>query len=84
MPLSRCSCPHLNEENLCSIYERRYRDGAPDEEQVALVTIGKKNYALMCGKINLLHESGRLEPEVAKQCCFIHPELLEGDYEGTN
>lgn len=64
-------CPSLNDQNLCSIYDRRigfqFRAIASDG------SIGM----CVCTRPETFVE--KLTPEIREQCCFAHPELLKSE-----
>lgn len=78
-------CPRLNDDNSCSVYAERYKEGSDD-----VVVVGywqsRKYKALdgtpavrpfFCGRVTQLHAAGAIPPDVAAGCAVIHPELLE-------
>lgn len=81
-------CPRLAPDGSCSVYEQRYGELA--HEDVVIVgywksrkyrTLENTDGALRpfpCGKVEQIHARGGLPEDVARQCCVIHPELLEG------
>lgn len=66
-------CPNLNDNNLCSIYKKRFTKDSPD-----LVIIGEiRNKPLTCGKIEYLLAKNQIPEAIKKQCCFYDKKLLE-------
>lgn len=70
-------CPRLGKDSRCTIYKERYRPGAPEVEAVALYVIGGKIKQFYCGQIETLLAQKQIAPEIAIQCVYAHPELLE-------
>lgn len=74
-------CPCLASDCTCSIYEERFREGAP-----ALMAVGHFQFQgrlrpFICGKIVEVIKAGLLPQDIEAQCCYAHPELLEMDYD---
>lgn len=68
-------CPHLTEENLCSIYEERF---SPERGDIELILDGPGNPVWICARVTVAIEMGALEAGTTENCCYAHPELLEG------
>lgn len=67
--ISPAACPNLTGDNLCSIFEKRIGfqfDG-----------LHKDGYLVTCRCSRPSGFLKTLSPEVRKQCCIAHPELLE-------
>lgn len=78
-------CPNLKGDSSCSVYEKRYAEGTAD-----LVVVGTYRSKVVkdlegnaaerhffCGRVPQLLEQGTIAPNIAAQCCYAHPELLE-------
>ena len=77
-----CACPKLTKENQCAIYKERYEQGQPFKTSIVTPHKGQnKLVVLNCGEIKNIIKAGMLRKEIEDQCCFAHPELLEGDYD---
>lgn len=79
-------CPKQHEDGSCSVYHKRY--GPLADEPIVVVgywhTNNKRdihgNPIMMpfgCGRIKDLLAQRLLHPDVEKQCCYAHPELLD-------
>ena len=71
-------CPQLTEDNLCNIYEKRYREKMP-----YYFTVIDNNFAVhsyRCGYIKQIIAENKLPKWIEDQCCHAHPELLEVDH----
>lgn len=82
------TCRHLGSDKLCTVYERRFGPGSPVAETMYFYKSKKRKpnglrivRPLVCSRMTLLHERGLVPPAMAEQCCVIHPELLEKDYD---
>jgi len=73
-----CSCPKLTEEATCSIYKERYEQGQPFQTAI-MCRDGLDNIMIdfKCGYIKDILEKDVLPKEIADQCCYKNPELLE-------
>ncbi len=88
-PVDLVTCPYLNANKQCSIYE--YRFVRPDAEEREIVGTyittdekgNKKIKAFVCSRIKPLLDAGLIPQPIADQCCYQHPELLEGKNHGT-
>jgi hypothetical protein len=78
-----CRCPQLTKENTCSIYKERYEQG--QEFKTTIMANDGNGLTVVnfsCGFIKQILASGKLPEEIANQCCYNKPELLEGyDYD---
>lgn len=68
-------CSNLAPDNSCSIYEERFCEEAPDIMQVGRYQHKGKTKPFFCGRI--LSIAHLLSDEVTKECCVIHPHLLD-------
>lgn len=78
-------CPKLSDDSSCSVYRERFQPDMPD-----LVVVGywkSRKYKdldgqaatrpFWCGRIEQIIAQGGLKAEIAEQCCYVRPELLE-------
>jgi hypothetical protein len=70
-------CPKLSPDCSCSIYAERFYDGSPAEVLVGHFYYHGALRPFACGKIKDVLKSGFLSEEIAAQCCYAHPELLD-------
>lgn len=75
-PVHKVECPRLGPDKRCTIYELRYRPGAPAIETVGFYEHGGKTFAFKCGRIGQLIADGHVPDDVVAGCCYAHPELL--------
>lgn len=83
------TCSKLKANCKCSIYQKRFNDPKMLDYEVIesfksnLVQIGNKpaNKYLICGRIKKLIENEQLPKWIADQCCYVHPELLKGEFD---
>src|SRR5437870_1207588 len=81
------ACPRLGSDNSCNVYEQRFHPHQPDV--VAVGTFRSKSIKnltgepalrpFLCWRIQVLIDAKKLPEEVAKQCCIVHPELLDDE-----
>lgn len=70
-------CPHLQKDNLCGIYKKRFIESKEDFEIVHLVAIGNKPFQpFICGKIEKVIERNLLPPSVRGKCCYENESVL--------
>jgi hypothetical protein len=79
-------CPKQAEDGSCTVYNQRYAEPCASQKLVIVgqwVSKVKKDiegfkvvFPFYCGHVKDIAASGGLPKEVAEQCCYIHPELL--------
>ena len=88
-PVDFVTCPYLNANKQCSIYEHRFVRPDAEEREIVGTYIttdekgNKKLKAFVCSRIKPLLDAGLIPNEVASQCCYAHPELLRINQNGT-
>jgi len=75
------TCPHVQDDKSCGIYEARFSEEQPDVQLVALVQIADKEKKLKileihCTRIEKLIAENKLPATLIAQCCIANPHLL--------
>jgi hypothetical protein len=79
-------CPRQLEDGSCSVYDKRYGKlghqplivvGRWESKKITDVEGLPVVYNFYCGRIEEIIASGGMPPDVMRQCCYAHPELLE-------
>ena len=81
-------CPKLGEDNLCSIYSKRFSKDSPETVIVGWFRSTRDKHMgepelkpIVCGRIRDIIKRKRLPQAIEEQCCIAHPELLKRKYE---